>query len=110
MTAKYRSLVDHFSLAFVSRGKFQYYGSLVALLLAHSESILHILLTIQDFFSLFVEFLMLMILYILMESDRAVQQRQQAKINEHMSLGAYARKYGTRRHMTDFSCRVNLSF
>ena len=53
---------------------------------------------------------MLMILYILMENDRAVQQRQQAKINEHMSLGAYARKYGTWRHMTDFSCRVNLSF
>ena len=49
MTAKYRSLVNHFNLAFVSRGKFYYYGLLVALLLAHSESILHILLTIQDF-------------------------------------------------------------
>ena len=40
------------------------------------------MLTIQDFFSRFVDFLMLMILYILMESERAVQQRQPARINE----------------------------
>ena len=40
------------------------------------------MLTIQDFFTLFVDFLMLMILYILMESDRAIQQRQPARINE----------------------------
>ena len=43
----------------------------IALLLAHSESILHILLTIQDFSVYSFDFLM--------ESDRAVQQRQQAK-------------------------------
>ena len=40
------------------------------------------MLTITDFFSLFVDFLMLMILCILMENDRAVQQRQPVGNNE----------------------------
>ena len=40
------------------------------------------MLTITDFFSLFVDFLMLMILCIPMENDRAVQQRQQVGNNE----------------------------
>ena len=40
------------------------------------------MLTIADFFSLFVDFLVLMILYILMENDRAVQQRQPVGNNE----------------------------
>ena len=40
------------------------------------------MLTISDFFSLFVDFLVLMILYILMESDKAVQQRQPVGNNE----------------------------
>ena len=77
----YRSLIGHFSVAFVV-WKISLNSLLVALLLARSWSILHIMLTIQDFFSLFVDFLMLIILYILMESGRAVQQRQPARINE----------------------------
>ena len=40
------------------------------------------MLTITDFFSLFVDFLMLMIFCILMEKDRAVQQRQPVGNNE----------------------------
>ena len=40
------------------------------------------MLTISDCFSLFVNFLMLMILCILMENDRAVQQRQPVGNNE----------------------------
>ena len=40
------------------------------------------MLTIQDFFSLFAGFLRLIILYILMENDRAVQQRQLVGNNE----------------------------
>ena len=40
------------------------------------------MLTIQDFFSLFVDVLMVMILCILMENDRAVQQRQPVGNNE----------------------------
>ena len=40
------------------------------------------MLTIQDFFSLFVDFLILMIFYILMENGRVVQQRQPVGNNE----------------------------
>ena len=40
------------------------------------------MLTLQDFFSLFVDVLMVMILCILMENDRAVQQRQPVGNNE----------------------------
>ena len=40
------------------------------------------MLTFSDCFSLFVDFLMLMILYIQIESDRAVQQRQPVGNNE----------------------------
>ena len=40
------------------------------------------MLTIQDFFSLFVDFLVLMIFYILMENGRVVQQRQPVGNNE----------------------------
>ena len=40
------------------------------------------MLTIQDFFSLFVDVLMIMILYILMENGRVVQQRQPVGNNE----------------------------
>ena len=40
------------------------------------------MLTIQDFFSLFVDVLMVMILYILMENGRVVQQRQPVGNNE----------------------------
>ena len=57
---------------------------------------LHIVLTISDFFSLFVYSLTLMILYILMESDRAVQQRQPAENNEQREQvrGAEANRNG----------------
>ena len=40
------------------------------------------MLTIQDFFSLFVDFLILMIFFILMENGRVVQQRQPVGNNE----------------------------
>ena len=40
------------------------------------------MLTITDFFSLFVDFLILMIFYILMENGRVVQQRQPVGNNE----------------------------
>ena len=40
------------------------------------------MLTIQDFFSLFVDFFILMIFYILMENGRVVQQRQPVGNNE----------------------------
>ena len=40
------------------------------------------MLTFSGCFSLFVDFLMLMILYILIENDRAVQQRQPVGNNE----------------------------
>ena len=40
------------------------------------------MLTIQDFFSLFVDFLILMIFCILMENGRVVQQRQPVGNNE----------------------------
>ena len=62
------------------------------------------MLTIQDFFSRFVDFLMLMILYILMESDRAVQQRQPARINEQREQVRRLelnRNGGRRRHMEE---------
>ena len=60
--------------------------------------------TIQDFFSRFVDFLTLMILYILMESDRAVQQRQPARINEQREQVRRLelnRNGGRRRHMEE---------
>ena len=62
------------------------------------------MLTIQDFFSRFVDLLMLMILYILMESDRAVQQRQPARINEQREQVRRLelnRNGGRRRHMEE---------
>ena len=40
------------------------------------------MLTITDFFSLFVDFLILMIFYILMENGRVVQRRQPVGNNE----------------------------
>ena len=40
------------------------------------------MLTIQDFFSLFVDFLILMIFCILMENGKVVQQRQPVGNNE----------------------------
>ena len=61
------------------------------------------MLTIQDFFSRFVDFLMLMILYILMESDRAVQLRQPARINEQREQvrRLELNRNGGRRHMEE---------
>ena len=58
------------------------------------------MLSIPDFFSLFVDFLTLMILYILMESERALQQRQPVGNNEQREQvrGAEANRNGERRH------------
>ena len=60
------------------------------------------MLSIPDFFSLFVDFLTLMILYILMESERALQQRQPVGNNEQREQvrGAEANRNGGegRRH------------
>ena len=60
------------------------------------------MLSIPDFFSLFFGFLTLMILYILMESERAVQQRQPVGNNEQREQvrGAEANRNGGegRRH------------
>ena len=61
------------------------------------------MLTIPDFFSLFVDFLTLMILYILMESERAVQQRQPVGNNEQREQvrGAEVNRNGERRHIEE---------
>ena len=60
------------------------------------------MLSIPDFFSLFVDFLTLMILCILMESERALQQRQPVGNNEQREQvrGAEANRNGGegRRH------------
>ena len=58
------------------------------------------MLSIPDFFSLFVDFLTLMILCILMENDRAVQQRQPVGNNEQREQvrGAEANRNRERRH------------
>ena len=58
------------------------------------------MLSIPDFFSLFVDFLTLMILYILMESERALQQRQPVGNNEQREQvrGAEANRNGETRH------------
>ena len=59
------------------------------------------MLSIPDFFSLFVDFLTLMILCILMESERAVQQRQPVGNNEQREQvrGAEVNRNGERRHI-----------
>ena len=64
---------------------------------------MHIVLTISDFFSLFVYSLTLMIFYILMESDRAVQQRQPAENNEQREQvrGAEANRNGEGRRQIE---------
>ena len=61
------------------------------------------MLTIPDFFSLFVDFLTLMILCILMESERVVQQRQPVGNNEQREQvrRAEANRNGERRHIEE---------
>ena len=63
------------------------------------------MLSIPDFFSLFVDFLTLMILCILMESERALQQRQPVGNNEQREQvrGAEANRNGGegRRHIEE---------
>ena len=64
------------------------------------------MLSIPDFFSLFVDFLMLtwlMILYILMESERVVQQRQPVGNNEQREQvrRSEANRNGEGRHIEE---------
>ena len=61
------------------------------------------MLTIPDFFSLFVDFLMLMILCILMESERALQQGQPVGNNEQREQvrRSEANRNGEGRHIEE---------